>query len=1555
MTASHTRFHPLRIFPVALALVFNLVAGPLLPFAQSTFLGPLGQAAQVSAAGDPSAVNFTLEGCRNPSVDLETNNFVCADGDYTTGNLGKTWNELDLVPHRLITQAGNSAPAMQTYTIGIAADSMDAGHPGYDVMSAPVLNTGESDASCTINAGNQQTITPGVGGTDESIGRLLDITQAKNSTCVFDWVERLAVGSHLFPGSSLHTNRTNSQFSTQGIGAADVSIPVKEIAPQELSKTMTATQGQTYTWSIEKSTSPTSLDFANTCATSDGARSAQVQVTISWTRSGPAGSGDTTITTEITATNPALRTITVNVTDKIYAGSDQSTLVDTASSGNVDVAPQSSAVVLTHQFIYSGQATSFNDVATASYTDKVTGVPVTGTTKATASATTQAASGPAANETATITDSESITGTGLAFSVATPSIGSFSNYTAGDSTTGPVKWTYTASGSGSVTFNKTVTVDQPRNTSGTLSDTAKVMEGEDVLDSASASTDITAEASVSLTITKNIPSDSLTGSQSATFTFDISGPDSYSAQRTLTFNAGDSSKSVTITGLAPGTYTVHEEPLAGWAAQTDKQVDLGLPTCSAGATFTNSPEPDVSVQKTTDTPAVFAGQPVHYRIVVSAGGTGTSHNVTLSDTLPALASGSWSYQIVSPDQDDTCSIDAGVLSCSFGDMASGTSKTVNLTATTSTGDCPGMDNTATVSSTDDSNAENNSAGPVHITVTCPNVSIEKTTSTPEVNAGDPVSYSLAVTASGTGDSNHVTLTDTLPAGITWTVGGADAGACSIDSGVLTCDFGTLSPSDSRHITLTGTADMDTCPSIANSASVTADHDVNPSDNTAGPVTITVNCPAIHVTKTADAASVNAGDPIGFTVTVSNSGPGDAYGVNLDDSLPAGSGSGVTWSIDTSEYDHAAFAITGSAGSQSLALAGQPITLGAGDSLKVHITAATSATECSTYDNTASVSTTNDGSDKAEAVITCHPADIAITKVADAASVNAGDEIGFTVTVSNSGSGDAYGVTLSDPLPAGNGGSPVHWVIDTSAFDHAAFAISGSDGSQTLGLVGQPITLGAGDSLKVHITAATGNASCATYDNTASVSTTNDGSDEATAETEVLCPGIHVLKSADAASVNGGQQIGFTVTVLNNGDGAAYGVTLADALPAGNGGSPVHWAIDTGEFDYAAFAITGADGSQTLGLAGQPMTVAAGTTLKVHITAETTRASCATYDNTASVTTSNDGSDEDSASIDVTCPVIEIVKSNNQPNPVLPGTDVTYTLNVAVSDGPANDVTVVDTLPFGLDSPTSISNSGVWSNGTRTITWHFDSLDNGDPAITLSYHAVVSASDTHGQVLTNNVYVTGTNTQCPDTETLDAKCQSQSDVSIRVPTLVIDKAASVDEVHFVFNSDGSVKSVTPDGAQVTWTLTYTLANGPVTNAVISDPLPDYLTFVSAANGGTYDAGTRTVTWQFATLSASGSVSFLTTVDSDAPETGPIVNVASIVSDQTAKDTGEDGVRVTSEQVQAATPTPSVPNTAVLGGQNGQPIQIPIELLVVFFLGSLGALTLANVKAVRRRRR
>src|SRR5438046_1288083 len=165
----------------------------------------------------PSHVNQTVLGCRNNgSITLPNGSgqFICPDAAYTGGDLGKGWNELDLVPFRLITDAGTSAPASQTYDTGVAFDSFDAGHLGYDVISALTLNASESDASCALNSQSPQTdIVPGFGGIAKSIGRTVNITQAENSHCVFDYYGRLARGSHLFPCSSLHGNLSHVALS----------------------------------------------------------------------------------------------------------------------------------------------------------------------------------------------------------------------------------------------------------------------------------------------------------------------------------------------------------------------------------------------------------------------------------------------------------------------------------------------------------------------------------------------------------------------------------------------------------------------------------------------------------------------------------------------------------------------------------------------------------------------------------------------------------------------------------------------------------------------------------------------------------------------------------------------------------------------------------------------------------------------------------------------------------------------------------------------------------------------------------------------------------------------------------------------------------------------------------------------------------------------------------------------------------------------------------------------------------------------------------------------
>jgi hypothetical protein len=589
-------------------------------------------ATPASAASDPKFVNFTLEGCRNNgTITLPNSNgkFVCPDAAYTTGNLGKGWNELDLVPHRVTTSLGTQADATTNYTVAFTADNLDGGVPGYDVISTPTVNTAKSAASCQISDGGQQTRTPGVGGTDTSIYRMATITQNKGTTCVFDYFERLALGSHNYPGSSLHSNLMNQTFGTAGVGGKDVSIPVKEILPQELSNDMTATQGSDHIWNIVKSPNPATLNFENTCLPAASARQKGLQVTVTWTKLPASPNGDITVLTHVYGTNPAARTITVNTTDTIRSGT---TVLETASSGPIDVpANTDNALLLTHQTTVPSGTADLNDIATATYTDKVTGVPVPGSTQATASATVQP-SGATLNTAATVNDVESITGTNLRFSTDgfSGASGSFDGgYTTGTATTGPVSWTSGAqSTSGSVTFDKTVYVTTPSVTSGTLSDTATLNGSDGFTAQTSATVNISTGALVSLVINKTIPNILGTG-ESESFQFQVKNGSTQVATATVNFGPGQTESSATVPGLDPGvTYTIHEVPKTGWTPQLDQTKSIDLPSCSESVTFTNTFGPaSARVRKVTFPSGHEAGWEFHL-----SGPGGTSETVTTTGT-----------------------------------------------------------------------------------------------------------------------------------------------------------------------------------------------------------------------------------------------------------------------------------------------------------------------------------------------------------------------------------------------------------------------------------------------------------------------------------------------------------------------------------------------------------------------------------------------------------------------------------------------------------------------------------------------------------------------------------------------------------------------------------------------------------------------------------------------------------------------------------------------------------------------------------------------------------
>jgi hypothetical protein len=318
------------------------------------------------------------------------------------------------------------------------------------------------------------------------------------------------------------------------------------------------------------------------------------------------------------------------------------------------------------------------------------------------------------------------------------------------------------------------------------------------------------------------------------------------------------------------------------------------------------------------------------------------------------------------------------------------------------------------------------------------------------------------------------------------------------------------------------------------------------------------------------------------------------------------------------------------------------------------------------------------------------------------------------------------------------------------------------------------------------------------------------------------------------------------------------------------------------------------------------------------------------------------------------PLTFLTKTNNTTGPVAPGTSVNFTIVIDVTDGPVPTMQILDQLPAGIGSVTAITPTGTYDATTNRITW---SLTNVADGATLTYTAVVSATATPGNYVNVATITQGPCVDCDDDSTVVVPPPTVA----LVPTLVVDKVANVTTVTI----GGTTASPTATPSSITWTLNYTLTNGPVTNAVITDPLPAGLNFVSATNSGSFNATTRTITWNLASpLTSSGSVSFVTSVDpATISRSGPTVNIATIDSTQTNPDTGQDDVAVTVEQTQASTGGPgtsttarssSLPNTALEIGPLGV-MTIPLAVLAMLLIGSLGALAYANVRSVKRRQR
>jgi len=953
------------------------------------------------------------------------------------------------------------------------------------------------------------------------------------------------------------------------------------------------------------------------------------------------------------------------------------------------------------------------------------------------------------------------------------------------------------------------------------------------------------------------------------------------------------------------------------------------------------PVPGLGIAKTTSTPVINAGQTATYTVTVTNAGEGDATGVMITDTLPSGVT--W---VESPDNPNCTSSSGLNLSCGPMTIAANSSFSVTVSGTTDAGECPSISNTASFTSTNGGSGST-SATPTVITVNCPSLDIDKTPDGGDVQAGGSASFTIVTSNGGPGSALGVELDDDLPAVANgWSIDSENwAGDCTITGSAgtvqnLSCGPEDLASGASRSVTVSATVTTDDCGPLNNLASA----DGTNTDPVSDPGDITVLCADIDVDKTPDDGEVQAGETAVFTIVTSNNGDGIAADATLTDDLPAVSGG---WSVDTEDWAGNC-TITGSAGAvQTLTCGPEDIEAGGDRSVRVITHVTTDA--CGLLDNLAEVETSNDGSASDTGDITVLCPNVDVDKTPDGAEVQAGDDASFTILTSNGGDGIAAGATLTDDLPAVENG----WAIDSEdwAGDCTITGAAGAVQTLTCG----PEDIEAGGDRSVTVSTTTTPNDCGPLNNLAEVEIDNGDGASDTGDITVLCPDIVVEKSATDEEISGGEVAEFTIVTSNDGEGLAKDATLTDDLPAVTNG----WTVGSEEWAGDCTITGAAGGAQTLTCG--PEDIEATGTRTVTVSTETTQDDCSLLENLAEASASNedDGDLEnnaDDASILVECPGLNIVKTADDED-VVAGEEASFTItvwNALEPGGTALDVTLHDDLPAGLawdlevlqgDAQCMIASSLV-DGGVeqRSIDCELGDLAPSEMEDGVIIR-VFAETDVDVCGLLDNLAIADASNNDP--------VDDDAQIVVRCPQLVIDKAADTE----VITISGPADALVADPSVVTWTLTYTLTDGPVTNAVIIDPVPAGFEFLDASDGGQLADGD--VVWVFPTLTESGSVTFRTTVD---PETidrvDPTVNVATISSDQTPEDEGEDSVTVAVVPPPLGgnpTPKPSLPNTALGVGPDGQPVSVPFELLVAFFIGSLGALALANVRARGGRRR
>lgn len=551
-----------------------------------------------------------------------------------------------------------------------------------------------------------------------------------------------------------------------------------------------------------------------------------------------------------------------------------------------------------------------------------------------------------------------------------------------------------------------------------------------------------------------------------------------------------------------------------------------------------------------------------------------------------------------------------------------------------------------VNSTEDTNISNNVATKTIYIQELPKVVPTKDVNVTNPNYGDKVKYTIVVSNVGK-ITDDVTLTDTLDKGLIFT--GA-SGNYEYDSTTRTVTWNIDGLAVGQNLTFYVYATVDAYGVLKNTVTV--------GDNT---VIRNVTVPEITPDKTIDNDSPNFGDKVSYTVTVTN-GEFEANNVIVKDVV--GNGLTVTDISDNGQYDPITRTITWIV-----------------DLAKNEVKTFTVEATVSGYGNISNKVVVGNKTIFKNVDVP----EITPKKDVNNTTPNFGENVAYTIVVSNDGISDAKQVVITDTLAKGLKflGANYNGVYDENT--HTVTWTLDIDSGKTV-------------ELKVNVTV---------EDYGVLVNRVTVG--DKISSVDIAVPEIIPDKTANVTDANFGDNVTYTVTVTNDGDVDASQVVIVDQL--GNGLKYVS-SSDGGVWDEKTNTVTWI------------VDLAAGKTKTLNVVATVVG-----YGNvTNSLAVGNKTS-----KINVNVPEITPNKTVDNKNPNF-GDNVTYTIVVS-NDGAADakNVVVKDILAPGFKF-IEANYGGVYDELTRTVTWIVDVNAKGHVDLSIK----VTVED-YG-VLTNNVTV-----------------------------------------------------------------------------------------------------------------------------------------------------------------------------------------------------------------------